>query len=57
MSSLASVRRATTAASAASQRRNQEIRRAHEAGHSIRAIAAAAGLSHGRVHQILHDRR
>lgn len=40
----------------ASQRRDDAIRAAHEAGASIRAIAVEAGLSAARVHQILHGK-
>jgi len=29
---------------------------AHAEGHSTRAIAEAAGLSHQRIHQIIHGR-
>lgn len=32
------------------------IEAAHESGVSMRQIAEAAGLSHQRVHQILHGR-
>lgn len=39
-----------------SQNRDQAIRDAHTAGHSIRAIAAATSLSPARIHQILHGR-
>lgn len=31
------------------------IRRAHDAGASLRAIAKAAGLSHQRIHQLLNE--
>jgi len=33
------------------------VREAHPAGMSIRAIAAATGLSHGRIHQLLKNSR
>lgn len=39
-----------------SQNRDQAIRDAHTAGHSIRAIAVATSLSPARIHQILHGR-
>lgn len=50
------VRQASAKATAASASRDNAIRAAHEAGASIRAIAAEAGLSSARVHQILHGR-
>jgi hypothetical protein len=53
---LREVRRAADKAASALQARNDAILRAHDAGHSIRVIAAAAGLSSARVHQILHGR-
>lgn len=31
----------------------QHVREAHKAGVSLRRIAAAAGLSHARIHQIV----
>lgn len=56
MSPLDRVRRVTARAVIASQERDMAIREAHESGETVRAIAAAAGLSHSRVHQILHGR-
>lgn len=56
MKSLAKVRKAAHAAVMAACARDIAIREAHEAGETIRAIAAEAGLSHQRVHQILHGR-
>lgn len=53
---LSQVRRAAAKAAQASQDRDDAIREAHAAGETIRAIAAEAGLSHQRVHQILHGR-
>lgn len=50
------VRRASARAIASSQARDDAIRAAHADGHSIRAIAEAAGLSSARVHQIIHGR-
>lgn len=35
------------------ERLHQAIREAHQVGHSYRAIAQAAGISHQRVSQIL----
>lgn len=47
-------------AAARSQRERElfldTIREAHAAGESTRLIAAAAGLSHQRIHQIIHGR-
>lgn len=53
---LESVTKMADEATKAGQARDARIRRAHAEGHSIRAIAAAARLSHQRVHQILHGR-
>jgi len=49
-------RLAAQRAAVASEKRDSEIRAAHASGESIRAIAAAVGLSSARVHQILHGR-
>jgi len=46
--------RATAELEAARAKRDALIRELHN-GNSIRAIAAAAGLSVGRVHQILRE--
>lgn len=56
MKHLSIVRRAATKAALAAQARDDAIRAAHAAGETIRAIAAAAGLSPARVHQILHGK-
>lgn len=53
---LGKVRRAAAKAAQASQQRDDAIRAAHVAGETIRVIAAEAGLSSARVHQILHRR-
>lgn len=53
---LREVRRAADKAALASVRRDEAIRKAHEAGETVRAIAEMAALSHQRVHQILHGR-
>ncbi len=44
---------ARRSAEAASQR-DITIRAAHTAGETIRAIGIAAGLTHSRIHQIVH---
>jgi DNA-directed RNA polymerase specialized sigma24 family protein len=56
MQPLTAVTRAAAKAASASQNRDDAIRAAHANGYSIRAIAAAAGLSSTRVHQIIHGR-
>lgn len=53
---LTAVTRAARKAALAAQARDDAIRAASAAGETIRAIAAAAGLSPTRVHQILHGR-
>lgn len=53
---LAKIASAAEAAEAATTTRNETIRKAHDGGLSIRAIAASARLSSARVHQILHGR-
>ena len=55
-SELRKVARAADKAVSASQNRDDTIRDAHQAGQTIRAIAAAAKISPARVHQILHGR-
>ena len=50
---LTSVTRAARKAASALQARDDAIRAAHAEGVTLRAIAAAAGLSHQRVHQII----
>ena len=52
---LKQVTAATKAADAAMLERDKVIRRAHRQGESIRTIAAAAGLSSARVHQIVNS--
>lgn len=37
--------------------RDDAIRAAHNAGYTMRQIAKAAGLTAGRVHQIVHETR
>ena len=54
---LRAVRRAAVKAVSASRERDDAIRAAHAAGETVRAIAAEAGLSHQRVHQIVHAER
>lgn len=51
---LTAVTRAAAKAASASIARDDTIRQAHTDGATIRAIAAAAGLSAARVHQIIH---
>jgi hypothetical protein len=53
---LTAVTRAADKAAAASQQRDDAIRKAHTQGATVRAIAAACGLSSARVHQIIHHR-
>ena len=50
------LRIATQKAEFYSHRRDFLIRQAHTDGSSIRAIAAAVGISAARVHQIIHGR-
>ncbi len=45
--------RAAIKAASAAHERDEEIRKAHRDGLSLRAIAGAVGLSHQRVHQIV----
>jgi hypothetical protein len=56
MNPLTRATRAATEAARAFRVRDDAIRQAHSAGHTIRAIAAATGLSSARIHQILHGR-
>jgi hypothetical protein len=56
MATLTDVTRFAARAIAASRDRDDIIREAHRSGETIRAIAAAAGISASRVHQILHGR-
>ena len=53
---LNSAGRAAVKAAAASERRNELIRKAHAEGSTMREIARATGLSHSRIHQIIHGR-
>ncbi len=52
MKPLTKVLRAADKAASALSERDNAIREAHEAGETLRAIAAVVGLSHQRVHQI-----
>lgn len=54
-SSLARVRRAAEKAAAARQAFEEEIRAANETN-TMREIAEAAGLTPGRIHQIVHGK-
>lgn len=54
--SLSDVRRYKTRREQAEVDYRNAIRRAHEAGHSLREIATEAGVSHARVFQIVHER-
>ncbi len=49
------VRYATARAKAAAAERDAAIRNAHVAGATLRAIATEAGLTPGRIHQILRE--
>jgi hypothetical protein len=57
MTTLASVTRAASKAVSAGEARDATIRAAVADGATIRAVAAAAGLSAARVHQIVHQDR
>ncbi len=50
---LSAIKKASRAAVDAQRHRDETIRAASADGLTIRAIAAAAGLSHGRIHQIV----
>jgi len=50
---LQAVTRAAQRAALASQARDEAIRKAVADGHTLRAVAAAAGLSYARIHQIV----
>ena len=56
MKPLTKVARAADKAALALRERDDTIRAAYASGETIRAIAAACGLSFQRVHQILHGR-
>jgi hypothetical protein len=51
------VRRATAQRARSEQVWREAIRKAHDQGHSMRAIAEAAELSAARVHQIIKEGR
>jgi regulator of protease activity HflC (stomatin/prohibitin superfamily) len=53
---LASVRRATAQRAKAEQAWREAIRKAHQEGQTMRAIAKAAHISPTRVHQITTDK-
>lgn len=48
------LKRATSRREASDEAWHKAIHDAHAAGLSVRAIAPLAGISHQRVHQILH---
>jgi hypothetical protein len=50
---LSAVRDASEEARAAHRKRDQTIRKAKEAGASLRAIGEAANLTHARIQQIV----
>jgi hypothetical protein len=52
---LARVRAASLTAAAHQVKLRDAIKAAHVEGHSLRAIAEAAGLSHQRIHQIVRE--
>jgi hypothetical protein len=52
----ASLREAASRYADAANARDKAIRRAAKDGLSLRKIAGAAGISHQRVHQIVHER-
>lgn len=54
MTALANVKRSRERADKARSAFEDAIRQAHADGESMRKIAAAAGLSHQRVYQLLH---
>jgi hypothetical protein len=53
MAPLTAVTRAARKAALASQARDEAIRKAVAEGQTLRAVAAAAGLSFARIHQIV----
>jgi hypothetical protein len=54
MATLTAVARAARKAALAFQARDEAIRAAHSEGATLSAIAAAAGMSKQRAHQIVH---
>jgi hypothetical protein len=53
---LSQVQRATAQRARAEQAWRDAIRKAHQEGQTMRAIAEAAGLSAARVHQIISEK-
>jgi hypothetical protein len=53
---LSDVRRATAQRAKAEQAWREAIRKAHREGQTMRVIAAAAGISATRVHQIITEK-
>jgi hypothetical protein len=54
---LTTVKQATARRSAANASWREAIREAHAAGASLRQIAAAAGVSHVRILQVVRQRK
>ncbi len=55
MPPLTAVNRAADKAASALEARDEAIRKAVADGHTLRAVAAAAGLSFARIHQIVKN--
>jgi DNA-directed RNA polymerase specialized sigma24 family protein len=53
MSTLDDVKAAATARAAADTKYRAAILQAHKDGHSVRAIAEVAGVSHGTIHNMI----
>ena len=53
MSTLDDVKAAATARAAADSAYRAAILQAHKDGHSVRAIAEVAGVSHGTIHNMI----